>query len=101
MYIQLMHRSLGVHDPIKHIEIPCRFEDVYLGEDNINEDLLLENIPKGWLPTSPSLILLTVGNKYGTTGQYNLDKFRVWAKYFDAYCLELHKEPLEWWDKEV
>lgn len=101
MYIQLMHRSLGVHSPIKHIEIPCKFEDVYLGEDNINEDLLLENIPEGWLPISPSLILLTVCDKYGGSGQYNLDKFRAWAKYFDAYCLELHKEPLEWWNEEV
>lgn len=100
MYIQLMHRHYGLHEPIKHTEIACEFSDVYLGDDNINEDLLLEHIPEGWLPTKPNLILLTVGDKYGSTGQYNLNKFRPWAKYFDAYCLEIHKEPLDWWSEE-
>lgn len=100
MYIQLMHRHYGMHEPIKHTEIPCEFSDVYLSEDNINEELLLKNIPEGWLPTKPNLILLTVGDKYGSTGQYGLKKFRSWAKYFDAYCLEIHKEPLDWWSEE-
>ena len=95
MYIQLMHRHYGVHEPVKHMEIPCEFSEVYLGEDNINEELLLKNIPEGWLPTHPGLILLAVGNKYGSTGQRGLSKFRSWAKYFDAYCLELHKEQLD------
>ena len=100
MYIQLMHRHYGVHEPIKHTEIPCEFSEVYLGEDYINEELLLEHIPEGWLPTNPSLILLAVGDKYGSTGQCGLEKFRSWAKYFDAYCLELHNEPLDWWSEE-
>lgn len=42
MYIQLMHRHYGMHEPIKHTEIPCEFSDVYLSEDNINEELLLK-----------------------------------------------------------
>ena len=100
MYIQLMHRSYGVHEPIKHMEIPCKFSDVYLGKGNINEELLLNNIPNGWLPTKSSSILLTVADKYGSTGQRNLNKFRSWAKYFDAYVLELHEEPLDWWSEE-
>ena len=100
MYIQLMHRHHGMHKPIKHTEIPCEFSDVYLSEDNINEELLLKNIPEGWLPTKPNLILLTVGDKYGSIGQYGLKKFRSWAKYFDAYCLEIHKEPLDWWSEK-
>lgn len=100
MYIQLMHRHYGVHVPIKHLEIDCDFDEVYLGLDHINEELLLKSIPEGWLPTNTEKILLTVADKYGSTGQYNLVKFRPWAKYFDAYCLELHKEPLDWWDKE-
>lgn len=99
MYIQLMHRHYGLHEPIKHIEIHCNFSDVCITNENINEELLLKNIPNGWLPTEPSKILLTIADKYGSTGQYNLNKFRPWAKYFDAYCLELHKEPLEWWGK--
>lgn len=100
MYIQLMHRHYGCHRPIKHLEIDCDFNKVYLGVDQINEELLLKSIPEGWLPTKPSLILLNVCNKYGGIGQSNLNVFRNWAKYFDAYCLELHKEPLDWWDEE-
>lgn len=99
MYIQLMHRSYGIHSPIKHTEIPCDFETIYLGDDHINEDLLLEHIPEGWLPTKPDMILLTVGNEFGSTGQCNLEKFKPWAKYFDAYVLELHKEPMKWWEE--
>lgn len=100
MYIQLMHRHYGLHSPVKHIEIPCEFSEVCLGEDNINEELLLQSIPEGWLPTKSENILLAKADKYGSTGQRNLKKFRSWAKYFDAYCLELHKEPLDWWGEE-
>lgn len=98
MYIQLMHRHHGIHEPIKHIEIPCEFSDVYRGDNNINEELLLNHIPEGWLSVEPSRILLAVADKYGSTGQIDLYRFRPWAKYFDAYCLELYKEPLDWWD---
>lgn len=100
MYIQLMHRQYGLHSPVKHIEIPCEFSDVYLGEDNINEELLLKHIPEGWLPTKTEQILLAVGDNHGSTGQRNLTKFGSWEKYFDAYCLVLLKEPLDWWEKE-
>lgn len=100
MYIQLMHRHYGLHEPIKHTEIPCNFGDVYISEDNINEDILLKNIPEGFLPAEPSKILLTVGDRYGTTGQVGLKRFRNWAKYFDSYVLELHKDPLDWWGEE-
>ena len=100
MYIQLMHRHYGLHKPIKHLEIPCEFSDVYLGGNNINENLLLENIPNGWLPTEPNRILLTVADKYGSTGQIGLNKFMSWAKYFDAYVIELHKESLDWWSED-
>ena len=100
MHIQLMHRHYGIHSPVKYIEIPCEFSEVYLGEDNINEDLLLDSIPNGWLPTKAENILLAVADKYGSTGQRKLTKFRSWAKYFDAYCLELHKEPLDWWSEQ-
>lgn len=100
MYIQLMKRHYGVHSPIKHTQISCDFDDVYKSEDHINEELLLANIPEGFLPLEPSKILLTVGDKYGSTGQCGLDRFKNWAKYFDSYVLELHKEPLDWWSKE-
>ena len=101
MYIQLMRRSYGIHTPIKHLEIPCDFSDIYLGENNINEDLLLEHIPKGWLQDKPSNVLITVANNNGsTTGQFKLKKFKSWAKYFNAYVVELHRKPLDWWSEE-
>ena len=82
MYVQLMHRHHGIHNHIKYTEIPCKLSDVYRGDDNINEDLLLELIPEGWLPVDPSLILLSVDGKRGGIGQSDLGKFRNWAKYF-------------------
>lgn len=93
MYIQLMHRSCGISTPIKYIEIPCDFNNVYIGEDNINEELLLNSIPEKWLPCKPSNILITVSNKTGScfTGQRGLEIFRSFAKYFDSYVLELHE----------
>lgn len=100
MYIQLMHRHHGFHEPIKHIEIPCEFSKVYLGEDNINEDLLIESIPEGWLPVETNKILLTKADDNGSTGQRGLSKFRSWSKYFDAYVLELHEKPSKWWNKK-
>ena len=97
MYIQLMRRHYGVHSPIKHVEIPCNFNDVYLGEDHINELLLLSNIPDGWLPVEPQNILLVVIDEHGNgTGQY-CKIFRNWEKYFSCYVLELHENPAEWW----
>ncbi len=97
MYIQLMRRCYGVHSPIKHIEIPCEFNDVYLGDEHINEKLLLENIPDGWLPVEPRMILLTVADETGSTGQGGLEIFMSWGKYFPSYVLELHEKPMEWW----
>lgn len=93
MYIELRHRHYGVHKPVKHIEIPCAFSDVYLGEDHINEKLLLENIPDGWLPTKPCNILLTVDFGNCGCGQYGVNEFRPWAKYFDSYVLTLCEKP--------
>lgn len=98
MYIELSHRHYGVHKPIKHIEIPCNFSEVYLGPDRINEKLLLDNIPKGWLPVPSKYILLTVKDENGGTGQGCLDMFRPWAKYFDSYVLNLLEKPLKWWE---
>lgn len=100
MYIQLMHRHYGVHKPIRHLEIPCNFRDVYIADDNINEELLIQNIPEGWLPVAPNLILLTKANEYGSDGQSNLNIFRPWGKYFDCYVLELLENPLSWWNEK-
>lgn len=99
MYIQLMHRHYGIHEPVKHLELPCNFSDVYKGEDNIDEDVLLSLIPNEWLPANPDSVLLCVADteNLGTTGQRGLKRFRNWAKYFDSYVLDLHENPLDWW----
>lgn len=95
-----MYRNYGVHKPIKHIEIPCDFHDIYMGEDHINEELLIQNIPDGWLPCKANQILLTVADEHGSRGQYVNKVFRLWAKYFNCYVLELIESPLPWWDED-
>jgi hypothetical protein len=98
VYIQLNKRHYGIHSALKYLELPnVAFEDIYLGEDQINEELLLTNIPDGWLPVPPERILLMVGDSLGSTGQNGLIKFRNWSKYFDSYSLDILKEPLDWW----
>jgi len=96
MKVILNRRHYGVHSPIKEAIIDGEFTDYYLGEDQINEELLLKNLPEGFLPVSPSKVLLSVqnvssktGDVIGATGQRGLKKFKNWAKYFDAYNLEL------------
>jgi len=101
MYIQLYRRNRGLHTPIKHLEIPCDFESVYLSDNNIDEKLLLESIPEGWLPVPSKRILMTVGSENCSTGQYKLSLFRPWAKYFDAYVLELLDKPFGWWADNI
>ena len=84
MYIQLMHRHLGDSEFVKHAEISCDFSEVFTSEGSVNEDLLLNKIPEGWLPDKVEEILLAVGNKYGLTGLTHLNKFKSWSKYFSA-----------------
>lgn len=97
MYIQLTKRHYGVHTPIKHLEIPCDFKDVYIANNHINEELLIQYIPDGWLPVKPKAILLAACNELGGTGQFDLKIFRPWKKYFDCYVLEIYERPLGWW----
>ena len=89
MKVKLFKRHYGVHDPKKEIEINALFYEVYIGEDNIDEKLLLQELPKDFLPCKPREILLTVGDGDGSTGQRGLKRFKNWAKYFDAYVLKL------------
>lgn len=90
MKIQLRHRHYGVHELIKEIEMNENIENVYLAEDNINEDFLLSLIPNGWLPVDPKYILIMVSDKNGgSTGQRGLTKFRNWSKYYDSYSLDI------------
>lgn len=91
MTIELFHRHYGVHHRIKAIEIPLEFESVYHGEEDVDEDALLDNMPDGWLPVEPHEILLMVADGNCATGISNLVRFRPWAKYFDSYSLVIKK----------
>lgn len=96
MTIALYSRGYGMHSLIKSIEIEGEFADYCtpLSQDNyeIQEQKLLDNIPKGFLPASPNTILLSVESEGIGSGQRNLAIFRPWSKYFASYVIELKKE---------
>lgn len=100
MKVTLSQRHHGRHVPFKEAEIPGQFIDYARnGEPEggrfwdecfaFEEDKLIAALPEGFLPVPPSAVLLTVGQDWGGTGQSQLTRFRPWAKYFDAYVLEL------------
>lgn len=93
MKVILYKRRYGVHRFVKECEVPVSFNKVYIKEDVINEDLLLNLLPKNWLPVEPREILLTISDKEGCgTGQRGLNRFLPWAKYFDSYVIELQED---------
>jgi hypothetical protein len=94
--ITLAHRHYGVHTQRKEAEIPGTLADYATpngprDDYSINEDKLLAALPDGFLPVPSNRVLLAVEDEIGGTGQRGLERFRNWAKYFDAYCLNLHK----------
>ncbi|GAA3958479.1 hypothetical protein GCM10023085_46110 [Actinomadura viridis] len=99
MKITLAHRHYGVHTNRAQTEIPGSFSDYATPSPGtardtyvINEELLISALPDGFLPVEPRRILLAVVDETGGTGQRRLSRFRDWAKYFDAYCLNLHAD---------
>lgn len=96
MKVTLAHRHYGVHADRAETEIPGAFSDYATPKPDarrddyvIDEDKLLAALPDEFLPVPPARILLAVVDKVGGTGQRGLTHFRDWAKYFDAYCLNL------------
>ncbi len=101
MRVYLNHRHYGVHKQQKETTIPGPSKD-YLEfippEPNgdkqpnykIQEQKIIDALPKGFLPCPPSKILVTVSEyECGGTGQWNLDIFRPWGKYFDSFVIDL------------
>lgn len=98
--ILLDHRHCGIHEPVSETEIAGEFSDyatlmppprIRTDEYAIDEDALLAALPEGFLPVPPRRVLLAVSDEDGGTGQSGLSKFRNWAKYFDAYTLNILK----------
>lgn len=95
MKITLAHRHYGVHKTVREADISGEFSDYATpkpgrhGDYAIDEEKLLAALPDGFLPCAPGRILLAVEHETGGTGQVDLSRFRDWAKYFDAYCLNL------------
>jgi hypothetical protein len=98
--IVLDHRHYGVHKDVSETEIAGEFSDyatlppaprVRTDEYAIDEDALLAALPEGFLPVPARHILLAVSDEDGGTGQSGLSEFRNWAKYFDAYTLNIYK----------
>jgi hypothetical protein len=98
--VTLYYRRYGVYDKRGETEVPGQFTDwAYQGEPEgsrswderlrFHEDKLIAALPAGFLPVPPSRILLTVSDDLGGTGQSQLDRFKPFAKYFDAYALDL------------
>ena len=86
----LRPRHHGIHSPIKSLILPHppgRYWDAE--RERVFEQNILDDIPKGWLPVAPKYILIIISVGRSSTGQRELEIFRPWAKYFDAYCLEI------------
>ena len=93
MKIELRQRHYGVHELVKTTEINGCFNDyctpINKYDFKIEEQKIIDLLPKDFLPVSPKNILVMVCNKNGCTGQRELEVFRNWAKYFDAYVLDI------------
>lgn len=99
MKIKLYHRHYGVHTHLKETEVEGELSDYATTIDSeldkylVDEDKLIKSLPSNFLPVKPVSALLTVEDKDGCgIGLYNVEKFRIWAKYFDSYVLGLSEE---------
>lgn len=98
MKITLTRRHYGIHDLVKEVEVPGEFSDYATppadprDDHAVQEDKLLSALPEDFLPVPAKQVLLVVCDDIGGTGQRGLTQFRNWAKYFDAYALNLWPE---------
>ncbi len=102
MIIRLFSRHYGKHSFIKECNIIGDFNDYVIStrvEPNrcgifytFDEEKLIQNIPKNFLPVPTKNTLITVSDRTSGTGQSELKHFKNWSKYFDCYCLDLFTE---------
>lgn len=91
--VSMHHRSDGYHSFIQKCVIPVEFNDIYIKEDSVNEQLLVDSLPDKFLFCKPSQCLLLVEDedRSGNTGQRGLHIFRNWAKYFPSYSITISR----------
>lgn len=92
MYLRLLRRHNGVQRTVKDLWLPIRLDQAALPDGRINEELLLRVLPPGWLPERPENVLLTLAHAGGSTGLRRLERFRPWARHFDAWVLEAWRD---------
>lgn len=94
-------RRYGRHEEVKRIDLPNDYH-YYIDVDTlesrnqsaINEDYLIEDLPKDFLPVPVRKILLIAERPDSdlSLGMMGTNQFRSWAKYFDAYSLTVEKK---------
>jgi hypothetical protein len=89
MKLSLYFRQNGMHHLKNECEIIGQRND-YIEHGKINEQKIIDNLPKDFLK-KPERCLLSLANKdySGSVAQIGLSVFKNWAKYFDAYVLEI------------
>jgi hypothetical protein len=101
MTVQLFQRFADRHLHIKECVIEGAFKRYgnlketkdwwRAGELEINEELLLAALPKGFLPVDASDVLVTVSEGNAATAVGDLKIFRSWVKTSGAYQINLVK----------
>jgi hypothetical protein len=101
MTVQLFQRYVDRHLHIKECVIEGTFKRYgkvkqtkdwwRAGELEINEELLLASLPKGFLPVDASDVLVTVSEGNSGTALNDLKIFRSWVKALGGYQINLVK----------
>ncbi len=101
MIVQLYQRFADRHLHIKECTIEGAFKRYgklketkewwRAGEFEINEELLLASLSKGFLPVEASDVLVTVSEGNAATAVGDLKIFRSWVKTLGGYQINLVK----------
>lgn len=97
MKIYLREKAGAFTSPIKDAILPKTFPEYYLGKDNINEELLINDMSNNFLPKDYEFIAIMVedeinensGRVLSNTGQRGLSIFKDYDKYTNKYSLLL------------
>lgn len=98
MKVELRHRHIGKHSFIKEYDLPGVYKDYLIERGNsdrnvvLDEEKIINNLPKNWLPVDPNKILLMTSDGRSGCAIVAPLVFRPWGKYFDCYSVEVIKD---------